>query len=119
MKSYQNTMQSLKASTFIEIGSFSGTEVAFKASSPITKVGQSQVTFAKGAVSVRMPHDVTPCETACPIGTVTESISIDFNVVDPASLDVLKAEVDRIFAATKATLVRGILPPVYSTFTEE
>lgn len=119
MKKYQNISQSLTASTFIEIGTFSGAEVSFAAKRPTTKVGNQQVTFAKGAVALRMPHEVLSCVDECVVGTVMESASFDFNVVTVEALDVLKAEIDRIYALTKASLVHGVLPPVYSDFLVE
>lgn len=118
MKKYQNTLQTAVLSQFVEVGTYSGAELAFKAARPEVKIAGQAVTFAKGSVALRMPHDVVSCTNACVLGTVTESLNIDFNVVSVESLDVLKAEVDRIYLLTKEALVHGVLPPVYSDFSE-
>lgn len=114
---YQNTLQEATKSQFIEIGSYSGNELMFTARRPTSKVGNQVVTFAKGSVTLRMPHEIVSCaDKACVLGTVMESLSIDFNIVDVDSIDVLKAEVDRVFALVKTQMVHGILPPLYSDF---
>lgn len=118
MKKYQNTLQTTAHSQFVEVGTYSGAELAFKASRPEVKVSGQAVTFAKGSLALRMPHEIISCNNECVLGSVTESLSIDFNVVSVEALDVLKAEVDRIFALTKESLVHGVLPPVYSDFSE-
>lgn len=121
MKSYQNTLQTLNKSSFIEIGTYSGAEIDFTVKRPSIKVGGQAVNFAKGSISLRTPHDIVACgeTSACTVGTVTESVSFDFNIVTLEALDVLKAELDRVFLLTKQSLIHGVLPPVYSSFTEE
>lgn len=119
MLKYQNTSQSINSSTFIDIGNFSGQELIFSAKTPTPKVGDAVVKFAKSAIEVRKPKDIKSCATDCSVGTVSESIQVNFNVTSVESLDVLWAELIRVYALTKATLVHGVLPPVYSTFEAE
>lgn len=112
-------MQNAKASTFVEVGTYSGAELTFKVTRPQVKVGSSVVNFAKASIALRTPHEVIPCESSCAIGTVMESAEINFNVVSEASLDVLKAEVDRVFLQVKTALAHGVLPAPLSTFSDE
>lgn len=121
MKIYQNTLQAQNASTFVEVGEYSGAEIKFSAKSPTVKVGNQTVKFAKASVSLRVPTEITSCDkdSTCVIGTVTESVSIDFNVIDTASLDVLQAELLRVFTLTRERLSNGVVPPVYSDFAQE
>lgn len=121
MKSYQNTLTTATSTSFIEIGTYSGAVLDFTAKRPKVKVGGQEVVMSKGTISVRTPHEVTACgdNSGCTVGTVTESMKIDFNIVSLDALDVLKAELDRIFALTKVSLVHGVLPAPYSSFTEE
>lgn len=119
MKSYQNILQTATNSAFVEVGSYSGAELGFNAKKITTKVGDMVVPFVKASIALRMPKDVTSCSTpACVIGTVTESFKCEFNITDVTSLDVLKAEIDRVFALTKVALAHGVLPPVSATFAD-
>lgn len=121
MIKYQNISQTLNKSSFIEIGEYTGDELTFTAKRPKVNVGGQEVVFAKGSIALRSPHEVTSCDEAngCVLGTVTESVTLDFNVVGIDSLDVLKAEIDRVFALVKTSMTHGVLPPVYSDFVSE
>lgn len=115
---YQNTLQNGNKSTFIEVGTYSGDELTFDAKARDVQVGGQVVKFARASISLRMPHEITACgdNSGCVVGAVTQSLKIDFNVMNEEALDVLKAEVDRVFLLTKQSLVHGVLPPQYSSF---
>lgn len=119
MKQYQNLQQDASKSTFIEIGTFSGDEVHFTARRPKSMINGQEVNFAKAGVTVTKPHTVTNCATQCTAGQVTESMRLEFNLVSIEAYDVLKAELDRVLALTKASLIHGVLPPAYSSFKDE
>lgn len=117
-KKYQNVEQTPKASKFIEIGDHTGLEVAFKASSPQTKVGGVLVGFKTASIRVTEPQTVTGCGTECAVGQVINSVDMSFNVTTVDALDSLKNEMERVFALAKDSLIHGLLPPMYSTFEE-
>lgn len=121
MKSYQNTLTTATTSSFIEVGTYSGTILEFSVKRPKVKVGGQEVVMSKGTINVRTPHDIIACgdNSGCTVGTVTESVKIDFNIVSLDALDVLKVELDRILALTKESMVHGVLPAPYSSFAEE
>lgn len=121
MKSYQNTLTTATTSSFIEVGTYSGTILEFSVKRPKVKVGGQEVVMSKGTINVRTPQNITACGDAsgCSVGTVTESVKIDFNVVSRDALDVLKAELDRVFALTKESLTHGVLPAPYSSFANQ
>lgn len=116
---YQNTLQNGNQSTFIETELYNGNELTFNAKASNVSVGGQIVKFAKASIVLRSPKDITACggPEGCPVGVVTQSFKLEFNIVDEDSLDVLEAEVLRVLALTKESMAHGILPPQYSTFT--
>lgn len=121
MKKYTNVNHQNNQGSWAEVGTFTGEQLQFSASNPKTVVGGVSVVFGKSKIRVSKPRTVQSCDTDCSVGTVTESVELTINVVDEASLDALKAELERVLAVndTKSLLLHGIIPPAYEAFADE
>lgn len=117
-KKYQNVLASRDKSTYVDVANRDGSEVTFTSKVATMAKNGAQAHVVAGSLAVNVPKVVTNCATACEAFRYTQSVMVRFNVeqYDTASLDALKAEVDRIFALVKQNISGGILPAISDTF---
>lgn len=121
MKKYQNVLASRDKSTFVDIANLDNSEITFTGKTATMAKNNAQALVTSGSITLSKPKVVKNCVTECEAFRFTESVSIRFNVEqhDIASLDALKAEVDRVFALVKQNLTGAILPAISDTFVNE
>ena len=116
---YQNTEVAPGRTVFIDTDKTLPSEVTFTASRRNSSAAGKAVVFDRGTVVLRSNATTTPCGADCPV-EVTESVRIEFNVLDgAASLSALLTETLRLLNEAKDSygFSRGLLPPVSATFT--
>lgn len=115
---YQNTEVAPGRTVFIDTAQTLPSEVTFTASRRNGSIAGKAVVFDRGTIVLRSNQTTTPCGADCPV-EVTESVRVEFNVLDgAASLANMRAELDRLFDAAVSSygFSRGLVPPVSATF---
>lgn len=117
MNQYQNVAFERNRSAFIDTATT--TEATFTARTVSANINGTIVPMVRGEVALRRETQAqASCGVDCP-PVIGEAVKLSFTVEQGATnLSALRAEVDRLFdkAETEYNLTKGLVPPVYATF---
>lgn len=121
--SYQNVSREKDVSSYIDVVQpLTGLSAVFRSKTAVyTPQKGIGVFMTSGSVRSELEQAVTLCGEPCPI-TIRPQVEVRFNVQkgDVTTLNLLKAEVDRLFAEAVSSynLALGLVPPSEADFPE-
>lgn len=117
MTQYQNVAFERNRSSFIDAATT--TEATFTSRAVTASINGTSVPMVRGEVAVRRETQAQAgCGVDCP-PVIGEAVKLSFTVEQgAANLAALRSEVNRLFdkAETDYNLTKGLVPPVYATF---
>lgn len=123
MKQYFNNGFAPDKSSFVDVDSNVGqvNSLVFtnKSTNVVTSVGQTKM--VSGHISLTVPFKVS-CSEECQDITLNESLRVQWNMRydSTEALSALRAEVNRVLDEAIASygLQKGLVPPVFATFSD-
>lgn len=117
MTQYQNIAFERNRSAFIDAATTH--EVTFDSRTVSANINGTIVPMVRGSIALRRETQAqASCGVDCP-PIIGESVKLNFSVEQgAANLSALRTEMNRLFdlAETEYNLTKGLVPPVYATF---
>lgn len=117
MTQYQNVAFERNRSSFIDTATT--TEATFTSKAVAANISGTIVPMVRGELAVRRETQASAsCGVDCP-PVIGEAVKLSFTVEQgAANLSALRAEMNRLFDKAEAdyNLTKGLVPPVYATF---